>query len=161
MSSKAPFRGDLDAAHRRIEQLTADYEARIAGLQEENARLRKRLIDGDPKPQRKLPRIAIVLAVVAMVLAAFAIYLAAEHKSYAPQPVVIVESPEPPPTSSTHTPREPPLTEAERARLKEMIAADRMRRLGRDAQIDLPTCTCEAGDPLCADIPGVTCTSRR
>ncbi len=125
MSGEGPFRGDLDAAHRRIEQLTADYESRITELQDENARLRKRLIDGDPKPQRKklaMFGVATFLSCVAL-LALVVLFVMRESS---PQPVVIVEPPQPVRTS-------------------------------RDAQADLPTCKCESGDPLCAEIPGLTC----
>jgi len=46
--SADPFRSELDAAHRRIEQLETEHAARVKDLETENARLRARLIDVAP-----------------------------------------------------------------------------------------------------------------
>jgi len=52
MSDNSPFRSELDAAHRRIEQLEAEHAARTKKLEDENARLRQRLIDQAPSRTR-------------------------------------------------------------------------------------------------------------
>lgn len=44
-----PFRSELDAAHRRIEQLQAEHRTRVEELERDNARLRERLIDTGQK----------------------------------------------------------------------------------------------------------------
>ncbi len=62
-----PFRSELEAAHQRIEQLEAEHEKRIAELEEENRRLRARLIDQD-KPRKTKSPTRIVLPIATMVL---------------------------------------------------------------------------------------------
>jgi hypothetical protein len=65
-----PFRSDLDAAHQRIEQLEAEHEKRVAELEEENRRLRARLIDESPKnaPRRATSPARVVLPSAMIVL---------------------------------------------------------------------------------------------
>ncbi len=48
-----PFRSELEAAHQRIAKLEADHKTRVAELERENARLRKRLLDAAPPSQSK------------------------------------------------------------------------------------------------------------
>ena len=48
-----PFRSELEAAHARIEKLEADHKARVAELEKENARLRRRLVDAAPPSHSK------------------------------------------------------------------------------------------------------------
>jgi len=50
--SDNPFRSELDAAHRRIAQLEAEHTAQTKKLEDENARLRQRLIDQAPSRTR-------------------------------------------------------------------------------------------------------------
>jgi len=58
-----PFRSDLEAAHQRIEQLEAEHDKRVQELEEENRRLRARLIDQDmPRPKSRPGRIVLPMA---------------------------------------------------------------------------------------------------
>lgn len=64
-----PFRSELEAAHRRIEQLESEHAARVAELQRENKRLRERLADVAPsrtKTGRTFFAIAIVTLAVSL-----------------------------------------------------------------------------------------------
>jgi hypothetical protein len=48
-----PFRSELEAAHARIEKLEGDHKSRVAELERENDRLRKRLVDAAPPSRSK------------------------------------------------------------------------------------------------------------
>ena len=93
-----PFRSDLEAAHQRIEQLEAEHEKRVAELEEENRRLRARLIDQDaPRPRSPRRPGRVVLPVATMVLGlslAFGMLLARKARPIAmdaPLPLPPVE----------------------------------------------------------------------
>ncbi|HSQ65228.1 MAG TPA: hypothetical protein VLM85_18535 [Polyangiaceae bacterium] len=60
-----PFRSDLEAARQRIEHLEAEHEKRVGELEEENRRLRARLVEQQPQQRRRSP--ARVVLPVAMV----------------------------------------------------------------------------------------------
>jgi hypothetical protein len=66
-SMSDPFRSELDAAHRRIEQMETEHAARVAELQRENERLRKRLIDTAPS-RTKTGRTFFALALMTLAL---------------------------------------------------------------------------------------------
>lgn len=61
-----PFRSDLEAARQRIEQLEAEHEKRVGELEEENRRLRARLIDQrQPRARRTSPtRVVLPVAMI-------------------------------------------------------------------------------------------------
>jgi hypothetical protein len=93
MSGDNPFRSELDAAHRRIEQLEADHEARVSRLEGENARLRQRLIDvapGRTRTGRTFGALAMVILGVSLVVGMLIAHLT---RSTMPTPVIPVLDP--------------------------------------------------------------------
>jgi hypothetical protein len=68
--SSDPFRSELDAAHQRIEQLETKHAARVRDLEQENARLRTRLIDVAPsrsKTGRTFGALAMMILGVSLI----------------------------------------------------------------------------------------------
>ena len=61
-----PFRSELEAAHARIEKLEGDHKARVAELERENDRLRKRLVDAAPPSQSKTGKTFFAIAMMTL-----------------------------------------------------------------------------------------------
>jgi hypothetical protein len=61
-----PFRSELEAAHARIEKLEDDHKARVAELERENDRLRKRLVDAAPPSHSKTGKTFFAIAMMTL-----------------------------------------------------------------------------------------------
>ena len=146
-SREPPFRGDLEAAHQRLEHVTAEYEARIAQLEADNARLLERVVDGrgghGKQPQSPVVAVSLgFVVVVATAAIAFSILSLQRSSAQLPQPPLSVQ----PRTSVEPIALEPRYPQA--APSRSLFGGERK----------LPPCLCAGqGDPLCTDIPGANC----
>lgn len=156
MRGEPPFRSDLDAAHRRIEQLTAEYEARLAELRAENVRLLQRVVDANmsrpPRPLMSANAFTLICSMV--VVGTVVLFVVLSHRS---SPVEHVGPTLLPPVSSINpTIAVAPLTTTS------PLADEPYNPLAleRHRPKTLPSCRCTRGDPLCTEILGQTCAPR-
>ena len=87
-----PFRSELEAAHARIEKLEADHKARVAELERENVRLRKRLVDAAPPSQSKTGKTFFGIGIMTLALS-LGLGMAFARMTRTPQPSPIFEVP--------------------------------------------------------------------
>jgi hypothetical protein len=84
-----PFRSELEAAHARIEKLEGDHKARVAELERENARLRKRLVDAAPPSQSKTGKtfFAVGMMTLGLSIVAGMVFARAVNRPNRPAPI--------------------------------------------------------------------------
>ena len=87
-----PFRSELEAAHARIEKLEADHKSRVAELERENARLRKRLVEAAPPSQSKTGKTFFGIGVMTLALS-LGMGMVFARMTKPPQPHPIFEVP--------------------------------------------------------------------
>ena len=83
-----PFRSELEAAHARIEKLEDDHKARVAELERENERLRKRLVDAAPPSQSNTCKTFFAIAMMTLGVSLVAgMFFARMTRPPAPAPI--------------------------------------------------------------------------
>ena len=87
-----PFRSELEAAHARIEKLEADHKTRVAELERENQRLRKRLVDAAPPTHNKTGKTFFGIGMMTLAIS-LGLGMVFARMSKPPQPHPIFELP--------------------------------------------------------------------